>query len=238
MKNPLSIIALVLGMATSAQAHHVWLEQTQDGVSVLRFGEYAQNLREASPGLLDQFVKPTATLLAPQGNRNLPIDKSDSGFEVDMASQQRLPLLAYENRYPLLKSKKDGIEVTNWFYPAARQIVDFSAVAPALPLDLVPSGKPGGFTIYYQNKPLAKSKVSLITQSGWSQHAYSDDAGQVKFTMPWTGQYVAEVKHIDTTAGVRDRDNYDQITYVTTVSFVHSQGLAPIPAGPAKAPKK
>ena len=238
MKKSLSLLVLALGAATSSHAHHVWLEQAVDGSTVLRFGEYAQNLREASPGLLDQFTKPIAIALTTQGNQDIATEKMSSGFVLNSSSRQRLSIVAEESRYPLMHTQKDGTEITNWYYPAARQILDFEKQDPKLPLDLVPAGQSGAFTLYLLGKPLAKTKVALITQSGWSQHIYSDDQGHVKFPMPWKGQYVAEVKHIDTMTGKRGNEKYDQITYVTTVTFVKADGMAPLPAGPIKAPKK
>ncbi|HEX8479672.1 MAG TPA: cobalt ABC transporter substrate-binding protein, partial [Telluria sp.] len=56
------LLSLLVLSAPVAQAHHIWLEQ--DGKTVrLQFGEFTLNQRETTPGLLDKFVAPTATLL-------------------------------------------------------------------------------------------------------------------------------------------------------------------------------
>ena len=47
-----------LSFAGSASAHHLWLEADGQGAR-LYFGEFDENLREASPGLLDR-LKPEA----------------------------------------------------------------------------------------------------------------------------------------------------------------------------------
>ena len=53
MRSVLLAVAL-LCLAGSASAHHLWLEADGQGAR-LYFGEFDENLREASPGLLDRF---------------------------------------------------------------------------------------------------------------------------------------------------------------------------------------
>ena len=73
---------LMLGVATSAFAHQIWLEHAEGQGTVVRFGEFGENLREASPGLLDKFGKPTATLLSPKGEKTGEAVKQADGFRV------------------------------------------------------------------------------------------------------------------------------------------------------------
>ena len=62
----LASLVAIAAFAPSAQAHHVWLEQ--DGQVVkLQFGEFGLNQRETTPGLLDKFVAPNATLIRAKG---------------------------------------------------------------------------------------------------------------------------------------------------------------------------
>src|SRR5262245_34932477 len=49
---------LSLGLISSAAAHSIWVEREGDGAR-LYFGEFDENLREGSPGLLDR-LKPEA----------------------------------------------------------------------------------------------------------------------------------------------------------------------------------
>ncbi|MFT3802765.1 MAG: DUF4198 domain-containing protein [Burkholderiaceae bacterium] len=230
----LSVLAVALGFATAANAHHVWLEQTPGKNATIRFGEFADNLREASPGLLDGFVKPTATLLSAQGERSADAAKTATGFALPFGAGRGQSIVAEETRYPLRKTKQGEQEMASWFQPGARLITDFSVQKPKLALDLVPAGRPGAFTLYFKGQPLPKTKVELLTQSGWSRHAYTDEQGNVQIDMPWKGQYVAEVRHTDRTPGERDGEKYDQVSYVTSVTYVKADGLTPIPAGPVK----
>ena len=54
MRTLLMAAIAALSFAGSASAHHLWLESDGQGAR-LYFGEFDENLREASPGLLDRF---------------------------------------------------------------------------------------------------------------------------------------------------------------------------------------
>jgi len=232
----------LMAIAVSAHAHQIWLEQPAGKSAVIRFGEFGENLREASPGLLDKFVKPTATLVSTAGEKNVDGSKTASGFALPFAARQGESIVAEEASYPLRKFKQGDKEVTSWYHPGARLVTGFAAQQPKLTLDLVPAGQPGEFKLFFKGQPLSKAKVALVTQSGWAKEGHTDEQGLVKFDMPWKGQYVAEVSHIDRTPGERPGANgpeqYDMVSYVTTLTYVKAGGVAPIPAGPVAAPNK
>lgn len=141
--------------------------------------------------------------------------------------------MADEAQYPLYIWKDGSREVTNWFRPAARLITGFAELQPSLILDLVPAGQPGEFRLFFKGQPRAKTKETLMTQSGWSREAHTDEQGIVKFDMPWKGTYVAEVSVNDRSPGERPGANgpekYDGVSYVTTTTYVNPEGLPPIP---------
>ncbi|WP_038206214.1 DUF4198 domain-containing protein [Xenophilus azovorans] len=240
MTRTLTLLAAALGFAAaSASAHQIWLEQPAKGSAVIRFGEFGDNLREASPGLLDKFGKPAATLVSAQGEeKSADGSKTASGFALPFAARQGESIVAEDASYPLRKFKQGDKEVTSWYHPGARLITGFAAQQPKLALDLVPAGQPGEFKLFFKGQPLPKAKVALVTQSGWAKEGHTDEQGLVKFDMPWKGQYVAEVSHIDRTPGERAGEKYDGVSYVTTLTYVKAAGVAPIPAGPAAAPNK
>lgn len=103
-------------------------------------------------------------------------------------------------------------------------------------LDLVPTGQPGQFKLFFKDQPKPKTKVTLVTELGWSKEGHTDEQGLVTFDMPWKGGYVAEVSFNDRSAGecagASGTEKYDAVSYATTVTFVIADGLAPIPAGP------
>ena len=238
-KLALATIAL-LGTITTAQAHQIWIEQADGQNAVVRFGEFGENLREASPGLLDKFVKVTGTLVSAKGEQKSDATKIASGFTLPFKAASGDGILAEDVSYPLFTTKQQDKQATGWYYPAARLITGFAAQKPKLPLDLVPTGNEGEFKLFFKDQPKAKIKVTLVTQSGWSKEASTDEQGVVKFDLPWKGTYVAEVSFSDRTAGERAGSNgaekYDSVSYVTTLTYVNANGLSPLPAGPAATP--
>jgi hypothetical protein len=228
--------------STLAQAHQIWIEQPAGQAAVIRFGEFGENLREVSPGLLDNFGKPTATLISVKGERSADAAKSASGFTLPFKAGQGETIVAEDPAFPLRKFKRDDREVTSWYRPAARYATGFAAQEPRLTLDIVPAGQPGTFKVFFKGQPLPKARVAIVVQSGWAKEARSDDQGAVSFDLPWKGSYVLEASYIDRTPGERPGPNgaelYDGINYVTTPHVARADGVAPIPAGPVAAPNK
>lgn len=240
-KRLLAVVAL-LGAVTPVQAHQIWIEQSEGQNAVVRFGEYGENLREASPGLLDKFVKVTGTLVSSRGEQKSDATKTANGFTLPFSAGSGDAIVAEDASYPLYTWKQQGKDTTNWYYPAARFITGFAAQQPKLALDLVPTGQEGQFKLFFQGRPKAKTKVTLVTESGWSREGHTDEQGLVNFSMPWKGVYVAEVSFNDRTAGERKGasgvEKYDGVSYATTVTFLNPNGLAAIPAGPPATPGK
>ncbi|MDR0717667.1 MAG: DUF4198 domain-containing protein, partial [Azoarcus sp.] len=127
-------------------------------------------------------------------------------------------------------------EIRTWFWPAARLITDFSAQLPSLALDIVPAEKTGAFKVMFKEKPLPKAEVQILVQSGWRKKARTNAEGLVEFDLPWQGQYVVEVSHVERAPGERKGEKYDSINYATTLTLVQPTGAAPFPAGPAAKP--
>jgi hypothetical protein len=162
----------MLGVVTPVQAHQIWIEQSE-GHAVVRFGEFGENLREASPGLLDKFTKVTGTLIATKGAQKSDATKTANGFTLPFSAAPGDGIVAEDASYPLYIWKQQGKDVTNWFYPAARFITNFAAQEPKLVLDLVPTGQDGQFKLFFKDQPKAKTKVTLVTESGWSKEGHT-----------------------------------------------------------------
>lgn len=241
---PSSIVLPLLLAAGAAQAHQIWIEQPAGASerAVVRFGEFGENLREASPGLLDKFGQVRAIRLDGKGEQPVDAVKGKDGYALPFRAEAGESLLAEDAVYPLYSFKQGEKQVTNWYRPAARLVTGHAALPPKLLLDLVPTGEPGRFKVFFRGQPLPKAKVSLVTQSGWAKEDHADEQGVVRFDLPWKGQYVAEVAHTDKTAGERagpqGAEKYDGVNYVTSLTVLKADGVEPIAAGPAKAPNK
>jgi hypothetical protein len=223
-------------LCSAANAHQIWLEQPEGENAVIRFGEFGDNLREASPGLLDHFGAPAATLWTKGEARPLAPVKIATGFALPARLAPGESLTAEDARFPIRAFKRDGQEIRSWYWPAARFITDDAAREPKLAFDITPTGKAGEFRLTFQGRPLARTEVHIVVQSGWSKSARSSAEGLVQFDLPWQGQYVVEASHVDRAPGERQGEKYDGINYVTTLTLVRPMGVAPLPAGPAAKP--
>jgi hypothetical protein len=226
--------ALALAGAGPAQAHQIWIEQDAKGGKVY-FGEYGANLREVSPGRLDKFAALTAVhQKTGKAVQELPLSKTGSGFVLSGRAARGESLVVHDPSYPII-SRKDpaGKPARTFWTPAARYVADLRPQTPALALDILPTGQPGELQVIFRDKPLPEAKVELTAQSGWSLTGETDQAGKVKFTLPWKSGYLVKVHHIDATPGKRKtataEEAYDTASYVTTLSFVTSDGLRPPP---------
>jgi Domain of unknown function (DUF4198) len=240
MHRPIALLALAallsLGLASPASAHFLWLEPEADGAR-LYFGEFEENLREASPGLLDRLTPlPEAKLVASSGAKPLKVEKFPTSFVITGGRGLTDSIVAEQVR---VTERKQGDKVTRTLGRlAARYVPDFSERAPTLALDVVPAGKPGAFKVVYKDKPLAKAKLELINESGWKRELRTDEQGTFAVALPWKGNYVIEVEHLDPTAGTQGAEAYDGMRFVSTLSFRVAEGGQAPPTPAALTPKR
>lgn len=237
----IAAISSLLLLGTAAQAHQVWLEQ--DGKEAkLYFGEFGENLRETSPGLLDKFVKPTGQKLSSKGSEPLALSKTANGFALAGRAARGESLVAEEATYPISERKQGDKVIRSLYQPAARLVTDYAQQQPRLTLDLVPTGqgKDGRVEVqaFYKTQALGKAKVMLVTPSGWAQEHHTDEQGKLTVNLPWQGTYVLELSHTDATAGERGAEKYDRASYVTSLTLEQATGLPALPAHEASPPNK
>lgn len=234
---PYRLMALAATLlAVPAYAHQIWLEQDGDK-AVLYFGEFNENLREASPGMLDRIV-PKARAVSATGDRAIDTAKGANAFVLAAGAAAGESLLAEDAHFAVTERKTGDKTIRNARTMGARHALDFEVREPKLALDIVPAGKPGAFKVFFKGKPLAKAKVEVIAASGWAREVRTDAQGAIEVTLPWAGRYVVEVEHTDPTPGERAGAPYDVASYVSTLSFVTKDGVTPPPPPPAATPHK
>lgn len=245
MQKIFAAVAVSFTLVASVQAHQIWLEQPAGQPTVLNFGEFGENLRETSPGLLDKFGQPRATLISAQGEQALDVVKTATGFTIAGKAAAGESIVAEDPFYPLYKTKQADREGMGAYHPAARYVSGFTAQQPKLALDVVPTGRSGEFQVFFKGQPLPKAKVGVAVQSGWEKKAESDAQGLVRFDLPWQGRYVVEATHSDRTPGERaalaagkGAEKYDSVSYVTSLTVAVADGIAPVAAGPAATANK
>jgi len=234
------LFAVALLWASTASAHHLWLEadgQNPSQGAKLYFGEFDENLREASPGLLDRFKPlPEAKVIGGSGVQPLKVEKTPSAFVLSGAIAAGDSIIAEQGLVTERKQADKAIRTLGTL--AARWVPDFAERAPALTLDVVPIGKPGSFKVVYDGKPLPKAKLQLKAESGWQRELHTDESGAFTAALPWRGTYAIEIEHLDTKAGGEGANAYDRKRFVTTLSFRVTEGLEGPPAPPLIVPKR
>lgn len=237
----LSPIILSLALSVRAAAHQVWIERDAAGAK-LYFGEWGDNLHEVSPGYLDKLAQPTATLLTATSEKSVAIDKQRDGYAISGRPAKGESLIVVDAAYPMLDSKEGDKPIRTAWTPAARIVGSLSAQAPKLMLDIVPTGTPGEFQVFFRGAPLADAELTLTASSGWSRQGSSDAAGKVRFSLPWKGTYGLLVRHKDNAPGSRTTDKgterYDRASFGTTLTFTTTAGLPSPPAPPPAAPNR
>ena len=222
---------LSFGLIGSAAAHSIWVEREGDGARIY-FGEFDENLREASPGLLDR-LKPEAKVAG--SDKALKVDKQ-AGFFVVAGPLGKDDSVVAET---VAINERRGDKPTKVLSTlGARYVADFKEQAAVNTLDIVPAGKPGAFKVFYQGKPLAKAKLELIAESGWKREFKTDEQGAVEASLPWRGAYVIEVQHNDATPGKLGEEAYDTMRFASTLSFRVTDGLQGPVAPPVTTPKR
>jgi hypothetical protein len=209
---------LSFGLSSAAAAHSIWVERESDGARIY-FGEFDENLREASPGLLDR-LKPEVKVAG--SDKALKVDKT-AGFFAVAGPVGKDDSIVAENVAVTERRGDKPTKVLNRL--GARTIADFKELPAVNTLDIVPAGKPGVFKVFYQGKPLAKAKAELIAESGWKREFKTDEQGLFQATLPWRGGYVIEVQHTDATPGKRGEEAYDSVRCASTLFVRAVDGL-------------
>jgi uncharacterized GH25 family protein len=232
--------APLLALSSLARAHQVWLEQGAAGAT-LYFGEFGDNLHEASPGFLDKVTLLNAAVLSPQGEKAVASKKGRDGITIAGRAEKGESMVAVDLAYPLIESKVGAKTVRTAWTPAARYVAELGPQTPKLVLDVVPTNATGEFQVVYRGVPLPKVEVSLVAVSGWSLTGSTNDQGKVSFRLPWKGTYALLARHKDPAPGKRKNaqgadEPFDAASFATTLTFATRNGLPSPPAPPAAPP--
>jgi len=227
---------LWLSFAGAASSHALWLEPGEGGYQ-LCFGEFGENLREGSPGLLDRFEPmPAAKAFGASGDVVLKAEKKPTSFQFSGVPEGTGSVVAEQARVTERKQVDKAIRTLDRY--SARYIADFGERKPLIPLDILPAGKPGSFKVFYDGKPLPGARAEIVTEFGWTRELKTDEAGAFEVALPWKGTYAIEVSLADNTPGMHGTAPYDGMRFVTTLTFKVPDGLAAPARPPVVTPKR
>lgn len=197
-----------------AWAHALWLEGAGPGASStagtkLYFGEYAENLREPSPGRLDSIIEPTVTVVDAKGEaKQVAARREGNHFAISGTGTVLVQALKQPIREP--QAEKPGPAQRRFLYARLGK-------GGSLPLDIHNDGDK--LRLSFSGKPVAKAEVIVIAPNGWEKHLKTDDNGETVFSLPEPGLYVIEVTHELNKPGEFEGKPYTMEVHRTTLSL-------------------
>jgi hypothetical protein len=232
------VCVTLFSLAPAAFAHYLWIER--DGATArVYFGE-VNEVREQSPGRLDDIVAPRMLAITAAGaERELTAERRRGSFVVgDIGTSP--DLIAIESRYAVQDWTRHGIGVAKpMFYARASSWPGrLQAIAsPAMRLDVRPAaGALEAIDVMFDGKPLPGAKLVVHAPNGWDQEQKTDEQGRARVSMPWRGQYVFEVIHKEAGAGEFEGKRYEAVRHRATLTVIKRMGVNPAGTG-SLAPK-
>jgi uncharacterized GH25 family protein len=209
------VLLAALLLTHPAQAHYVWLERDGEGPARVYFGEWIDDIREKSGGLLDRIKEPRVFLGA--SNDTLPVKRHENNLEVAVKGQGDLRLVD-SSMAPREDKEKGGTTKTTYYARAGR-----SETSVKLDLEIVPIKANGNqFIVLFGGAPLAKAEVTVAAPPKWEKRLTTDDQGRITVPAPWAGRYVLEVTHFEENQG---SEKASRTRHISSLSFVQQDGI-------------
>ena len=199
-------------LSFNVAAHALWLER-DSAATKLYFGEYAENLRETSPGRLDSIVDPRVTVIDAKGaEKQVEPVRKDNHFAIPPVDGAEIAVLAQALKQPIREPQG---EIPSPTY--RRFLYTRLGKGGSLPLDLQDNGNQLRLT--YLGKPVPKAEVVIIAPNGWEKHLRTDENGEATFTMLDPGLYVIEAKYEMNKPGEFEGKAYTVESHKVTLSL-------------------
>lgn len=215
MKNLIYSILISSTAIINLSAHDIWLEfdDKKDEVK-LYFGEFEDKHLESG----EKFSKIKEGILYPSellkevkrndNNITYSLTKKDDVVVIRTAELKKAKdLEIIENKISYLKTGRVNTQ----------SFVDF---------DIVPLNKDSNsFKILFKNEPIKKSKITVISPTGWEKTFMSSDKGEFTIHTPWIGKYLLKAEIHDNTKGEIDGKVYDRTVHSIVYTIEEKQGL-------------
>ena len=218
MSRVITTAALILALIDIAHAHYVWLERDGEGPVRAYFGEWIDDVREKTGGLLDRFKAPQVFV----GARDEPLRLERNENHSEFGAKGRGDARFLDNSVPpRADNEKGGITKTIYYAKVGR-----SETAAKLDLELVPTqANSKNFVLLFFKAPLAKAELTIIGPAKWEKPLVTDEQGRVTLPMPWAGRYVLEVTHFDEKPGGSGEEKFSRTRHISSLSFVQQTAL-------------
>jgi hypothetical protein len=210
-------LLVFLVYSENSHAHFVWLERDGEGPVRAYYGEWIDDIREKTGGLLDRFKAPRVFLGA--SSEPVPVKRNDNNLE--FAVKGRGDVRFVDSSVPPREDKeKGGVTKTIYYAKHGR-----SETAAKLDLELLPTVANGNtFVLIFLGAPLPKAELTIIGPPKWEKPLLTDEQGRITLPMPWAGPYVLEVTHFDEKPGAGE-EKFTRTRHISSLSFEQQDGI-------------
>ena len=202
-------ILMTLSLGSSAHAHFLWLERDGEGPARAYFGEWIDDVREKTGGLLDRFKTPRVFVEA--SNEPLQVKRNENNLE--FAAKGPGDVRFVDKDIPAREDKEKGGTTKTIYYAKHGR----SETTAKLDLELVPTQANGKtFVLMFFGAPLPKAELTIIGPSKWEKPLVTDEKA---------GRYVLEVTYFDEKAGGSGTEQFNRTRHISSLSFVQQSGV-------------
>ena len=206
----LSSIAVV-----SVSAHEIWLElDEKKNEAKLFFGHFDGKQTESGEKFarIKEGVSYPAELVK-------DVKRDDNSITYTLSKKSDIAVVRASE--PRKARNSEIVEYRIAYNKAGRTsteaIVDF---------DIVPVAKDSNsFKLLFKNEPVKKSKVKVISPTGWEKTFELDDKGEFTIHTPWIGKYLLQASLEDETKGEVDGKTFDKTIHSISHTIDVNQGL-------------
>lgn len=213
----LALIALAaVSLNFTARAHDVWIENTESGRLVLRFGEPGENV-EMSPGNLDSLTPVSAWRITPTNTvAALETRKESEGILLVGAKSDQS--VQAETGFPVMASA--GKSGRKPFFYARWQPAGGGEGKPALTLDIVPTGKPGEMRVFFKGQTVPEAKLTAHLPSGETEKLTANADGVATLQSDKPGLYLVTLNHHrETQPGFHGGQAYELVSHNAALAW-------------------
>ena len=211
---------LVYGVLTSAiflsnaSAYAIWMEKEKKDKVNIYFSEFSEDQKERSKFLnklkVDTFYPKDIVkdLKREENSIALTLSKDSDLILVEVSE----PRLNKNTQQSIRKISYAKVGATN---TEALAKFDFISVEK----------NSNTFKLLFDNKPLVKIKVTVVSPTKWEKNFYTNENGEFEIQTPWIGTYLLEASFEENIKGEENGKTFDKTIHVITNSINLEQGL-------------
>lgn len=240
MKKSVLLLLLLLVSANSF-AHFMWVETAMTGkvnqkqeVKVY-FGEYTYGMIEEVNGeAFNKMKKFTVWVVAPNGEKQQLEMKAGETFysgyftpkangthtvvlnnnEIDVVDYTQYDFGIFKTHYHSIAKVEVGNKTaeTAAINPEGLTIVDLTKKVHTEKGETV-------LKVLYKGQPVKEQEVTVFISDLWSKKVYTDEKGEIRFTLPWNTKYILEVTRKEEVPGSYNGQDYQFIWHCATYAI-------------------